>query len=92
MRSKTTFTFEDEATYKSFAAGARENKNFNLEILENAVIFRKYILQKLLISRGVGKFKIGKVLLILTKLLLIFSKIPCHFSKSNITVISQKAK
>ena len=39
MRSKTTFTFEDEATYKSFAAGARENKNFNLEILENAVIF-----------------------------------------------------
>ena len=38
MRSKTTFTFEDETIYKSFAAGA-ENENFNLEILENVVIF-----------------------------------------------------
>ena len=40
MRSKTTFTFEDEAIYKSFlAAGARKNEIFNLKILKNVVIF-----------------------------------------------------
>ena len=40
MRSKTTFTFEDEAIYKSFlAACARKNKIFNLKILKNAVFF-----------------------------------------------------